>query len=152
MSYEIYTDYLHKVYNPKEFKAVINKATNKIKEFRKKNKFDSIAFCGMSGASIAYPLSYNLGIPLTCIRKPGKNHFSNNRTYSLEGAINFNKYIIVDDFICSGNTVNKIIKTINKCSDNNTQLLGIYLFDKNLSESVYDNEFESIIGSIAIIN
>lgn len=97
-----------------------------LKQFRRKNPFDAIAFTGTSGAALAYPLSYLLGIPLICIRKSIRdNHFGS----KLEGFVTAKKYIIVYDFIESGRTINKIYKSI-KSENKKANCIGIYLYDQ----------------------
>jgi adenine/guanine phosphoribosyltransferase-like PRPP-binding protein len=105
----IKTDYLHNVYNIKEFKKKIKKLTAMIKAYREKEPFDSIAFCGTSGAAFAYPLSLRLNIPLIHVRKDGvKTH----ATSKVEGNIGCKSYIIVDDLIFTGTTIRYIKDTI----------------------------------------
>jgi len=101
----IKTDYLHNVYNLKEFKKKLKLLTAMIKEYREKEPFDSIAFCGTSGAAFAYPLSLRLNIPLIHVRKEGiKTH----ATSKVEGNIGCKSYIIVDDLISTGATIRYI--------------------------------------------
>jgi hypothetical protein len=90
------SDYLSSVFNTPLFIKKVNKMALKIKAFRKKNKFQAIAFTGVSGTTFASALSYKLGIPLICIRKANdKSHSST----IYEGRLNVKSYIIVDDFI-----------------------------------------------------
>jgi adenine/guanine phosphoribosyltransferase-like PRPP-binding protein len=107
----IKTSYLEKVYYPNEFAKLIKKMTAEIKTFKKKNQFDAIAFRGTSGAAVAYPLSISLKIPLICVRKDSSHSY-----LKVEGCIGALKYIIVDDFIESGKTMNKIINSIKKAN------------------------------------
>lgn len=100
-------------------------AATKIKKFRRKVKFDAIAFTGSSGAALAYPLSYILGLPLICVRKsPKDSHFG----LRLEGYVSASRYIIVDDFIESGRTINKIQRAI-KSKNEAASCVGIYLYN-----------------------
>src|SRR5579885_145290 len=109
-SHVIRTDYLDRVYRVNQFTKTVEKAAKTLRSFRRKHPFDAIAFTGTSGAAIAYPLSYLLGVPLICVRKSTRdNHFG----YKIEGCMTAENYIIVDDFIESGSTVNKVRKSIN---------------------------------------
>ena len=100
-------------------------AAAKLKRFRRKVKFDAIAFTGSSGAALAYPISFLLGVPLICVRKSTKDNHSG---LKLEGAVSASKYIIVDDFIQSGRTINKINKAI-KSRNEKANCIGIYLYN-----------------------
>jgi adenine/guanine phosphoribosyltransferase-like PRPP-binding protein len=100
-------------------------AATKLKRFRRKVSFDAIAFTGSSGAALAYPISYLLGVPLICIRKSIKDNHSG---LKLEGAVSAGTYIIVDDFIESGRTINKIKKAIN-AENKKAKCVGIYLYN-----------------------
>jgi orotate phosphoribosyltransferase len=75
--------------------------------------FDSIAFRGMSGALCAPTLAVRMKKNLIMVRKEGdKNHSGS----LVEGFSNSKRYIIVDDFIDSGNTVCEIVKAVKKFS------------------------------------
>lgn len=122
--YQISTDYLRKVYSVEAFARMLPQAVKKIKAFRKKHPFDAIAFTGSSGSAIAYPLSYMLKLPLICVRKKGDgNHFYK----EIEGCINARHYLIVDDFIESGRTMNKIMSTVKSIMPN-AKPVGIFLY------------------------
>ena len=64
-------------------------------------EFDTIALRGMSGALMAPILSIILGKPFTMVRKEGEGSHS---SLPIEGCISFQTYVIVDDFVVSGET------------------------------------------------
>jgi len=64
-------------------------------------KFDSIAFRGMSGAIVAPLVAMKLKKNLLMVRKSGITSHSGNK---VEGFSKSKRYIIVDDFIESGET------------------------------------------------
>jgi adenine/guanine phosphoribosyltransferase-like PRPP-binding protein len=121
----IQTNYLHKVYRTDQFVKTVKLAATRIRKFRRKVKFEAIAFTGSSGAALAYPISFLLGIPLICVRKNAKDNHSG---LKLEGAVSAASYIIVDDFIESGKTINKINRTIRLRNDK-SNCVGIYLYN-----------------------
>lgn len=84
--------------------------------------FDSVAFCGMSGALIAPEIAKKLNKELIMVRKSNKGHHSN---YMVEGYYRSNKYIIVDDFIDSGKTVKRMKKCIDQALNSYTKCLGV---------------------------
>ena len=90
----------------------------------KKKDFDAIAFRGMSGALVAPAVSANLGKNLLMIRKE-QSHSEMN----VEGFIgNPQRYVIIDDFISSGDTCYTIIREVKKFDKDNT-CVGIALYN-----------------------
>jgi adenine/guanine phosphoribosyltransferase-like PRPP-binding protein len=127
------TRYLSSVYNTPLFIKKVNQVVRKIKAFQKRNRIDAIAFTGHSGCAFAYTLSYKLSIPLVCIRKkPEKSHF--NGLY--EGRLNVRNYIIVDDFIDTGKTIEKIQSHV-KIESPEAKLLAIFLYGGCFNEVSY---------------
>src|SRR5271165_2371097 len=72
-----------------------------------KEKFDTIAFTGMSGALIAPIVAFEMGKNLLMVRK-GSTH----SLHDLEGYIKCKRYVILDDFIDTGATVKRVQKAI----------------------------------------
>jgi len=72
-------------------------------------EFDTIAFSGYSGALIAPMLALATGKEMVLVRKQGEVRAS---SYDVEGYRDVKKYIIVDDFVCSGDTARRIHKGI----------------------------------------
>lgn len=122
---EIRTDYLTCVFDPVAFRTRVNEAIGLLTEFRKHTPFDAIAFTGVSGAALAFPLSFALGIPLLCVRKQGESSHS---PYKVEGDYSAERYVIVDDFISSGSTVNRIQDDIESEISGVPELVGLYLY------------------------
>lgn len=106
----ISTDYLGKIYRVNDYVRLIPKMVAAIKKLQKRRKFDAIAFTGTSGAALAYPLSLKLKLPLICVRKNDDNHFG----YPIEGCVTAEKYIIIDDFIADGDTMNRIMRAVKR--------------------------------------
>ena len=125
----ISTVYLKHVYEPKLFPKMVEKAITKAEQLNKELKFDTIAFCGMSGAAAAFILGHWMDIPLLCVRKKEENsHFRNSRPSSVcEGNIGTRRYLIVDDFISSGATVNYMIENIGKEMPN-AECVGMLMY------------------------
>ena len=105
------TDYLHDVYNQPLFISKLKSAIKMLKAFHKSNTFDAIAFCGHSGAAFAFPISFALNIPAICVRKRGE--LTNSHCDRVFEGIRPKKYIIIDDRICDGNTIKRIVNEIN---------------------------------------
>jgi len=98
-------------------------------------KFDAIAYTGCSGALVAPTIAYLLNKHLIVVRKDEGAHSFNR----VEGYVNKNEpinYIIIDDFIETGKTINTIYEKILEASDaqlltNNSKLIlkGIFLWN-----------------------
>ena len=101
-------------------KIIINTAT-KLRKI--KDHFDSIVCCGTSGILIAPSVAEILDKNIIIVRKQKDICYS---PFSCEGATP-TSYVIVDDLICSGNTIRHIIKTINEDS-RKAKCIGVYSY------------------------
>jgi len=88
---------------PKKFQKNVARCVKFLKTINK--RYDSIAFTGMSGALVAPILAYKLNKHLLLVRKENEERHS---WQDVEGFTKCSKYIIVDDFIVSGKTVERI--------------------------------------------
>ena len=93
------------VLNHKTRNKIIIKAVCKLRKIAE--TFDSIACCGVSGLMVVPQISELLNKNIIIVRK-GEKCYSEFRT---EGVAPF-RYIILDDLICSGNTVKHIKKVL----------------------------------------
>jgi hypoxanthine phosphoribosyltransferase len=75
--------------------------------------FDAIVVSGTSGLLVGPAIADQLGLPLVVVRKPDDGSHSGSL---VEGAVGFDKpnpkYIVVDDFVSSGDTVARIMETM----------------------------------------
>ena len=126
--------YLKCVFNKTRFQRLIKNLIKKIKEVKKHQPFDAIAFSGVSGAAVAFVLQWELGIPLICVRK-GKSHSID----KVEGFVECKRYIIVDDFIESGKTIDKIVSSIR-----NVKCVGIVLYNPDPGDILFKKEYKKI--------
>lgn len=97
-------------WSPTEFARQIKHATKVFAEVQKELEVDAIAFSGSSGAAIAFPLCAAHKVPLMYIRKAHERSHGANLEYISNKAIR--RYMIVDDFVCSGATVRRIHKKV----------------------------------------
>jgi len=95
--------------DPDRIREVIRKTTRKLSVI--KDQFESIAFRGTSGAMVAPAVAALLKKHITLVRKDDEHHADQ----TVEGALDCN-YVIVDDFITSGDTVITIQWRINAAS------------------------------------
>src|SRR5574337_120294 len=137
---DIRTVYLRTIFDPELFPLTIQKTLEKCQALKKEYDFDSIAFCGISGAAMAFVIAHQMNLPLVCVRKKGESShyvsqgFTNGRL--CEGNIGTRKYIIVDDVISSGNTVNYIMDSIEKDCDN-AKCMAMVMYAAHGENSTY---------------
>lgn len=129
MSGPYHTRYLSKVFNPFLFQEIVKLTLDKARQLQKELEFDTIAFSGMSGSAMAFILANELNCTLLAVRREKEaSHFvSGSRNEVVEGFYDANKYLIVDDFISSGDTIRRIaskIHGVNKLSE----CVGILLY------------------------
>lgn len=93
-------------------------------KYRNNPEKPTLVFRGLSGALIVPLLAYKLKYPLLTVRKNENSHTSN----IVEGNISFTKYVIVDDFICTGETIEQIQKNVYR-NNNKATLDGIVLYN-----------------------
>jgi adenine/guanine phosphoribosyltransferase-like PRPP-binding protein len=88
------------------------------------HQFDAIAVRGMSGATVGSILAHLLGKDLIIVRKP---NVSDHSIESVEGPLSRDplaRYLIVDDFEVSGETIRAIKEAIGK----QAAYVGYYLY------------------------
>lgn len=111
----ISTIYLKQVFDPELFQLTVSKTLAGAEYIKRQYNFDTIAFCGVSGAAMAFLIAHAMKLPTLCVRKEDDaSHYRRYRNTPLEGNMNTLRYLILDDFISSGNTVNYIIDCITK--------------------------------------
>lgn len=110
---KVRTDYLEKVFKVDSTRGLVERAGELLKQAYKDDPFQAIAVTGTSGLVMGGIVSYRFGIPLIVVRKPGTSdhHWSsmNVRGYQLP-----DQYVIFDDLISSGATVNRIYHAVKK--------------------------------------
>lgn len=119
----IHSSYLTRAFDPATFSDIIFEAISYLKP--KSKEFDAIAFCGCSGSLVAPVLAYELGKAMIVVRKlkDTKSHCHR----EAEGR-DCERFLIVDDFITSGDTIRFILDKI-KASPIKGEPVGIYLWD-----------------------
>jgi len=100
--------------------------------------FDTIVFRGMSGGLVAPTVAMMLGKELLLVRKPKDSH----STHILQGNYNVHRYIIIDDFVATSNTVRTIIRTLDERLPHETVPVALFLYNERFnwedSEQTYE--------------
>jgi hypothetical protein len=102
----IHSEYLHLVFDPEEYKETLVSVMNCLETI----EYEAIAFRGSSGAAVAFPLSLLVDKPLIQIRKNTGHHAKS----LYEGVYGIKSYVIVDDFMESGETIVSVVKQVEK--------------------------------------
>jgi hypothetical protein len=92
------------VMGPNRLAGIARATSNKIGMLIKRHNIDALAFCGSSGSALAFYLGIEHKIPMMYIRKQGEQSHSNGHM-ECNTDREILKYLVVDDFICSGDTV-----------------------------------------------
>ncbi len=140
MKSAIHSSYLNAILTPKRLARTVDVMCDRAYEVMMTTPFDAIAFCGMSGAGVAFPMSARLGMPTIMVRKEDQSHHvvdSWGPRQWLEGAIDVDSYLIVDDQISSGKTVVSMMAKISAYRPT-TRCVGIMLYN-----SSYNRTFET---------
>lgn len=94
--------------------------------FTHSHEFDAIAFRGVSGALIAPSVAATLGKELLLVRKPNERAHTYSKVEGVKGEAQ--RYIILDDFISAGSTVNSILEAVREF-DSGHKCVAIALYN-----------------------
>src|SRR5229473_3316905 len=94
-----YPTHLRPAMNREERKETVEACIAKLQRY----EFDTLAFSGISGASIGFILAQLMDKEVISVRQPGTYRRADNQ-YLEEGYCHALKYVIVDDLISTGTT------------------------------------------------
>lgn len=123
--------------HPADLAALLKTAIAAFGRLREKVDIQAIAYTGSSGAAIAFPLAIAYELPIIYVRKEGE------KSHGGEVECNFTdeieNYVIVDDFIATGKTVQTIIAGIKtrakRFSWDGPECIGVFTFDPQHGDS-----------------
>jgi orotate phosphoribosyltransferase len=122
--------------SPAEFAERMKLASARFVQLKKELKFDAIAFCGSSGCAVAFGLAVKHKIPLIYVRKRGEKSHSYSKVECNDTHVQVKKYLIVDDFVNTGATLDYIVSTIARFAKKNNaypaQQVGVLCYDSYL--------------------
>lgn len=106
---------------------------------RQKWKFDVIVCQGLSGMAVSLPLGFSMKIPVVIARKSLQGTHASS---FLEGVSGPWRYIIVDDFPETGNTIDNIINTVKNHGTIDSHLAGVLFYNmKHVDAEEYKWKF-----------
>jgi adenine/guanine phosphoribosyltransferase-like PRPP-binding protein len=126
-------DYLRNFIVPERLEERVKLAARALKY----HEFDAIAFRGMSGALISVPLALKMCKTMIMVRKPGDDSHS---TFLVEGDTQARKYVIVDDFVATGDTVRTIKREVVKFSPD-SECIGVLPVNEIETEEFKKNKY-----------
>ena len=86
--------------------------------------FDTLAFIGLSGATVAPIIAHQMGKELLMVRKNGGQDNSNSSQW-IEGNVGAKRVVIVDDLISSGKTMSQMMRALRYTQHNNSKDLKV---------------------------
>lgn len=136
------TLYLHRVFRPEDFQASVKCMLRKVSEVYEVMPFEALAFSGQSGAAIGYILAYTLQFPMILVRQDQdpchhvklflNDPIRNPALRYLEGEVDAASYLIVDDQIEKGRTVDLVVNRIQSYNPS-ARCAGVVLYSWNYS-------------------
>ena len=103
----IHSTYLAEALDPGMRTKILRQCLNLLRPVRK--LFDTVVFRGYSGALIAPEIASRMKKHLLFVRKEGDDSHT---SLTLEGHYTTERFLIVDDIVATGHTVNTILDTI----------------------------------------
>jgi orotate phosphoribosyltransferase-like protein len=135
--------YLSEVYN-KDYRGIaIQKAVEFLISHTK--NFDAVVGRGTSGMGFGVLLAYALKKDFVLVRKKTTIDDYTHSSFEVEGLSGSYSYLIVDDLICTGSTIRKILSKM-QASRTGAKPYGIYLYSSD-----YRNDPDAVDG-IKILN
>lgn len=122
--------YLNNLFDANSRKCIINRSVSKINKLGL--DFDTVVFTGNSGALIVPEIAIALNKPFTLVRKETNSH----SCFIVEGFVKFKKYLIIDDFVESGNTARRIIDEINTKLLPGKKCIGVFTYNSPANYSL----------------
>lgn len=120
-------NYFKKYLNPPDRSEAIQLAVEHLKGI----PFEAIAVTGYSGSTFGSVVAHILHKPIILVRKEKElqnwtSHCSDRVTFG--GDLVPASYVLIDDFVCSGNTLRVTVKAIKEAAPG-TQCVGFYTYD-----------------------
>jgi len=117
----IRSSYLHPVFEPAKLIKVVERVCKLVEGMRPRP--DTILVRGISGVSVGFPVSMMTGIPIGVVRKEDGSHSN----YRYEGPSPIGGFVIVDDLVESGGTLQAIYERA-KDVDCTTTCIGVVTY------------------------
>lgn len=143
----------HDVTAPRRLMETVDASARALEEWLKRTGecITHLVCTGVSGQSIAWPMSYKLGIPVCVVRKPNEDSHAG----SITGRGRIERYVIVDDIISTGNTIKCIRKALDDAATRRAARLpvcaAILLFRDDWRKGNSDRERRERYAGVPLI-
>jgi orotate phosphoribosyltransferase-like protein len=105
------------------FRTKVRQISEDLPVFMKAVNADTVVVSGSSGLSVAFALRMLVDIPIIMLRKDGEGSHSGKWSAVSDRVITTRRYVILDDFTESGETVNRIIEDMK-----DADLAGLFFY------------------------
>lgn len=103
------------IFRPESFRRLVDGVTVRLREIYAMTPFDCLVGIGFSGVPLVSVLSHQLGVPMALVRKPEVSRACD--AAHVTGYIDCRRYLIVDDLVASGWTVQWVVTSLAGVSD-----------------------------------
>ncbi len=124
----VITDYHHLVFHNKLWAEAINRVIRKLEDI---SPSTGLVCSGISGMMVAIPVVERTGRELAIVRKATEEHHS---CFTVEGH-DVREYVIIDDFIESGQTVKRMISLMD-LERKGAKCIGIMLYRDSMAPKI----------------
>ena len=107
--------YIGAQFDPKALRETVNRLSRAIPYYMDALKADAIAVTGKSGISVAFAALMEVNFPLIVVRKRGET--THGSPIEGSGDVDVRRYLVLDDFVSSGNTVVEIVSRLDEYAD-----------------------------------
>jgi adenine/guanine phosphoribosyltransferase-like PRPP-binding protein len=105
-------DYTMKIFDPPRFRRVVEIVVPMVEKLKERHPdIGALAACGHSGVFLVGAVAYHTNLPILAVRK---TRDSVHDSSMVNGWINCESYLIIDDLIASGRTIDRIIKAVSE--------------------------------------
>ena len=116
------------------FRTKVRQLSEDLPVFMKAVDADAVVVSGSSGLSVAFALRMLVDIPIIMLRKSGEGAHSGKWSAMSDREIISRRYVILDDFTESGETVNRIIKGMKAAT-----LAGLFFYARGSARMFVEN-------------
>lgn len=109
----------------------------------------AVAARGQSGIIVYSAVSYATGVPIICVRKDGEESHDGS---SVLGYCGEGQYVIIDDLIGSGHTINRIVKDIEARQYPGLTPHSVLLYESAYTDGTRDENGQLRNGPITLLS
>lgn len=128
----VYSSYSGSMFDRKQLRNRLGTLVKALPEIMKRHEADSLFVTGKSGIAMAFPLLTRLPVKIITVRKPGED--SHGSTFEGPSEFEPKRFMILDDFVSTGETVNRVLTQLYQFyGEKMPQLVGVIEWDKSPS-------------------